>query len=62
MLQNVRTKGQGISTQNKSPHLLSCDGYRKLEEKKMKEKEKARPTPFKDDCPQLPPPPTHDEK
>ncbi|KOM25699.1 hypothetical protein LR48_Vigan161s000800 [Vigna angularis] len=40
--QEKRSKAQGISAQNKNPHLLSRGGYRKLEEKIMKQKSDSR--------------------
>jgi len=49
MLQEKRKKAQAISAQNKNPHLFSRGGYRKLEEKILKEKEKPRPLSFEDD-------------
>jgi len=35
MLQEKKKKAQSISAQNKNLHILSRDGYRKLEEKIM---------------------------
>ena len=62
MLQEIRTKAQAISKKNKNPHILSRGGYRKLEEKILKEKEKSRPPPSEDDCLAPPSPPSRHQK
>ncbi|KOM54862.1 hypothetical protein LR48_Vigan10g075400 [Vigna angularis] len=41
-LLEIRSKAQGISSQNKTPHLLSRGGYKKFEEKIMKQKSDSR--------------------
>ncbi|XP_052727001.1 uncharacterized protein LOC108332271 isoform X1 [Vigna angularis] len=53
--QEKRSKAQGISAQNKNPHLLSRGGYRKLEEKIMKQKSDSR-LPLSEGGDPLPPP------
>ncbi|XP_052728648.1 uncharacterized protein LOC128195389 [Vigna angularis] len=53
--QEKRSKAQGISAQNKNPHLLSRGGYRKLEEKIMKQKSDSR-LPLSEGDDPLPPP------
>ncbi|WVZ16703.1 hypothetical protein V8G54_009685 [Vigna mungo] len=49
----IRSKAQETSVQNKNPHLLSRGGYRKLEEKILKQKANAR-SPSKGGSPQPP--------
>jgi len=62
MLQVKRKKAQSISAQNKNPHILSCCGYRKLEEKKMTEKKKSRPPPSEGEDTEPPSPPSRHQK
>ncbi|KOM25044.1 hypothetical protein LR48_Vigan46s000600 [Vigna angularis] len=58
-----RSKAQGISAQNKNPHLLSRGGYRKLEEKIMKQKSDSRlPLSEGGDPPPPPSPPSRHDK
>jgi len=58
MLEEKRTKPQGISAQNKNSHLLSRGGYRKLEEKILMRKKRFRPPSFEGDCLKPPSPPS----
>jgi len=62
MLQEKRKKTQSISAKNKNPHILSHDGYRKLEEKIMSEKKKSRPPHSKGEDPEPPSPQSCHEK
>ncbi|KOM47328.1 hypothetical protein LR48_Vigan07g103200 [Vigna angularis] len=58
-----RSKAQGISAQNKIPHLLSRGGYRKLEKKIIKQKSDSRlPLSEGGDPPPPPSPPSRHEK
>lgn len=47
-------QSKGVSAQNKKPHLLSCGGYKNLEEKIIEEKAEARPPPSEGDYLQPP--------
>ncbi|KOM41437.1 hypothetical protein LR48_Vigan04g163500 [Vigna angularis] len=63
MWQETRSKAQGISAQNKNPHLLSRGGYMKLEEKIMKQKLDSRLSLSEGGDPSPPPsPPSRHEK
>ncbi|BAT83748.1 hypothetical protein VIGAN_04095800, partial [Vigna angularis var. angularis] len=56
------SKAQGTSAKNKNPHLLSRGGYRKLEEKILKQKADAIPPSQSGSPPQPPSPPSRHEK
>ncbi|KOM39876.1 hypothetical protein LR48_Vigan04g007400 [Vigna angularis] len=60
--QAIRCKAQGTSAHNKNPHLLSRGGYRKLEEKIVKQKADAIPPSQGGSPPQPPSPPSRHEK
>ena len=60
--QQDRQKAQAIQAHNKTPHILSRDGYKKLVETIMKEKEKTRSESSDPTCTEPPSPPSRHQK